>query len=95
MGILALLLFGLIAGAVAQLVMPGNDPGGSGFMGMLITIGVGIIGAFVGGFLGSVLGFGGITGFNLGSLALAIIGAVVFLAIWRAISGGGGRRHAV
>ena len=59
MGILALLLFGLIAGAVAQLLMPGNDPGGSGFMGLIVTIGVGIIGAFVGGFLGSLLGFGG------------------------------------
>ena len=94
MGILALLLFGLIAGAVAQLLMPGNDPGGSGFMGLIVTIGVGIIGAFVGGFLGSLLGFGGITGFNIGSLVLAIVGAIVFLAIWRAVSGGG-RRHAV
>ena len=94
MGILALLLFGLIAGAVAQLLMPGNDPGGSGFMGLIVTIGVGIIGAFVGGFLGSLLGFGGITGFNIGSLVIAIVGAVVFLAIWRAVSGGG-RRHAV
>ncbi len=94
MGILALLLFGLIAGAVAQLLMPGNDPGGSGFMGLIVTIGVGIIGAFVGGFLGSLLGFGGITGFNIGSLVIAIVGAIVFLAIWRAVSGGG-RRHAV
>lgn len=94
MGILALLLFGLIAGAVAQLLMPGDDPGGSGFMGLIVTVGVGIVGAFVGGFLGSFLGFGGITGFNIGSLVIAIVGAVIFLAIWRAVSGGG-RRHAV
>ncbi|MEO6045823.1 MAG: GlsB/YeaQ/YmgE family stress response membrane protein, partial [Tepidiformaceae bacterium] len=63
-------------------------------MGLIVTIGVGIIGAFVGGFLGSLLGFGGITGFNIGSLVIAIVGAIVFLAIWRAVSGGG-RRHAV
>ena len=92
MGILALILFGLIAGAIAQMLMPGDDPGGSGFMGMLITIGVGIIGSFVGGWLGSLLGFGGITGFNIGSLLIAIVGAVIFLAIWRAVSGGGRRR---
>ena len=96
MGILALLLFGLIAGAVARLLMPGPDPGGAGLMGLIVTIGIGIIGAFVGGFLGSLMGFGGITGFDIRSFALAILGAVVFLAVWRALSGGGrGRRHAL
>lgn len=88
MGIIAMLLFGLIAGAIAQLVMPGKDFGGRGMMGVLITIGVGIAGAFVGGFIGSALGLGGVTGFNFGSLLLAIAGAILFLAIWRAAAGG-------
>ncbi len=88
MGIVAMLLFGLIAGALAQAILPGKDFGGRGMMGVLITIGVGIAGAFVGGFIGSALGLGGVTGFNLGSLLLAIVGAIVFLAIWRAAAGG-------
>ncbi len=92
MGILAFLVFGLIAGAVAQMLMPGKDPGGSGFRGIVITIGIGILGAFVGGFIGSALRLGSVTGFNFGSFALAILGAVIFLAIWRAISGGSRRR---
>ena len=94
MGILALILFGLIAGAIAKLLMPGDDPGGSGAMGLIVTIAIGIIGSFVGGFLGSLLGFGGITGFDARSMIIAVVGAVVFLAIWRAVSGGGFRRTA-
>ena len=94
MGILALILFGLIAGAIAKLLMPGDDPGGSGAMGLIVTIAIGIIGSFVGGFLGSVLGFGGITGLDVRSMIIAVVGAVVFLAIWRAVSGGGLRRTA-
>ena len=85
MGIIALLIFGLIAGAIAQMVMPGPDFGGRGGMGILITIGVGIIGSFVGGLLGAAMGLGGITGFNLGSFLLAIAGAIVFLALWRSV----------
>jgi uncharacterized membrane protein YeaQ/YmgE (transglycosylase-associated protein family) len=88
MGILAFLVFGLIAGALAQMLMPGQDPGGRGLRGIAITIGIGILGAFVGGFIGSALGLGAVTGFNLGSFALAVLGAVVFLAIWRAVTRG-------
>ena len=88
MGIFALLVFGLIAGAAAQLLMPGPDFGGRGFSGVLITVGIGILGSFVGGWLGSVLGLGGVTGFNIGSLMLAIVGAVIFLAVWRAVTNG-------
>ncbi len=92
MGIIALLIFGLVVGAIAQLVMPGPDFGGRGAMGVAIAIGVGIVGSFVGGLIGSLVGLGGITGFNVGSLVLAIVGAVIFLALWRAIAGGR-RRH--
>ncbi len=91
MGILALLIFGLIAGALAQFLLPGGDPGGSGLKGIAITIGIGILGAFIGGFIGSALGFGAVTGFNFGSFALAVLGAILALVAWRAVSRGGQR----
>ncbi len=97
MGILTWILFGLLAGAVAQVIMPGDDPGGRGFMGWVITMIVGIVGAIVGGFVGAALGFGGVTGFNLGSFLIAVLGALIVLAIWRLIArqtGGGHRRLA-
>lgn len=94
MGILAFIIFGLIAGAVAQMLMPGPDPGGRGFKGIAITVGIGILGSFVGGLIGSVLGFGGVTGFNPGSFAIAILGAILFLAAWRAIAKNGSRSTA-
>jgi uncharacterized membrane protein YeaQ/YmgE (transglycosylase-associated protein family) len=55
-------------------------------MGIVFTVAVGIIGAFVGGWIGIQLGFGSITGFNPASLAIAILGAVVFLMILRAVA---------
>ena len=61
MSIIAWIVVGLIAGALGKLIMPGDDPGG-----IIVTILIGIVGAFVGGFLTSLLGFGGVTGFNLG-----------------------------
>jgi len=81
-GILAWIVFGLIAGAVAKMIAPGKDPGG-----WLITLAIGIAGAVVGGFLASLLGFGGVSGFNLGSLLVAIVGALVVLFIWRKVGG--------
>ena len=82
MGILAWIVFGLIAGAVAKMIAPGKDPGG-----WLITLAIGIAGAVVGGFLASLLGFGGVSGFNLGSLLVAIVGALVVLVVWRKVGG--------
>ncbi len=89
MGILTWLLFGLVAGAVAQLLFPGDDAGGGGVLGVMITIAVGVIGAFIGGFLGAALGLGSVTGFDLTSFLLAIGGAIIFLALWRAVAGRG------
>ena len=80
MGIFSWILMGLIVGLIAKFIMPGNDPGG-----FIITILLGIAGAFFGGYIGSVLGLGAVTGFNLGSLLLAVGGAVLLLIIYRRI----------
>ncbi|MGB3632933.1 MAG: GlsB/YeaQ/YmgE family stress response membrane protein [Rubrobacteraceae bacterium] len=83
MGILSWVIFGLIAGIVAKLVMPGRDPGGC-----IVTMLIGIAGAFLGGFLYElVTGRQQFMVFDLGSMALAIVGAVVILAIYRAVLG--------
>ena len=83
MNILTWILFGLIAGAVAKLIMPGKDPGGC-----LVTIVIGILGALLGGFLSTqLLGGGAVTGFNLRSFAIAILGSVVLLLIYRIFLG--------
>lgn len=87
MGILAWIIFGLLAGAIAQLILPGNDPGGGGFMGWAITMIIGIVGAIVGGFVGTALGFGDVDGFNLGSFLIAVLGALLVLVVWRLIAG--------
>lgn len=89
MGILAWIVFGLIAGMLAQVLVPGDDPGGGGFMGWLITMAIGILGAVIGGFIGTALGFGSVTGFNLGSLLIAILGGILVVLAWRMISRGG------
>lgn len=78
MGILSWIVFGLIAGIIAKVILPGRDPGG-----FIVTILIGIAGAFVGGYIGAALGFGGISGFNLGSLGTAVIGAILLLVLFR------------
>ena len=82
MGILTWIILGLIAGAIAKLVMPGDDPGG-----FIITILLGIAGALVGGFVASALGFGSVSGINFGSIAIAILGAILLLIVYRMIIG--------
>ena len=82
MGILSWIILGLVVGALARWIMPGRQSGG-----IIITILLGIAGAFVGGFIGSLLGFGSVTGFNLGSLVLAVIGALILLWAHRKIQG--------
>ncbi|MDA1183985.1 MAG: GlsB/YeaQ/YmgE family stress response membrane protein [Acidobacteria bacterium] len=71
-------LFGLVVGALAKLVMPGKDPGG-----ILITMGLGIAGAFVGSFAGRMLGFYG-PGDGAGFI-MSTLGAVALLYIYRRI----------
>jgi uncharacterized membrane protein YeaQ/YmgE (transglycosylase-associated protein family) len=79
------IIIGLIVGAVAKLLMPGRDPGG-----FIVTILLGIAGAFVGGWIGQQLGIGsteGVTSFDLGSLGLALLGAIILLALYRLVAG--------
>lgn len=78
MGILTWLILGLVVGVLAKFIMPGKDPGG-----FLVTILIGIAGAFIGGFIGSVAGLGDVTGFNLVSIGLATVGAMALLFVYR------------
>lgn len=83
MGLLGWLLLGLIAGALAQWLVPTQTRGGCG--GCLVTIIIGLVGAAVGGFIGTALGWGDVDSFDLRSMVLAVIGAVVVLLVLRAV----------
>ena len=88
MGLIAWIVLGLIAGLIAKAIMPGKDPGGC-----IITIIIGVVGALLGGFLSTLLGFGGLAGgLDWRNLVIATIGAIVLLAIWRMIRGNRTRR---
>ncbi len=78
MGIISLGVMGFLVGLIARALMPGKDA-----MGFFRTVLLGIVGAFLGGFIGSLLGFGSFTGFNLRSLILAVIGAMILLLIFK------------
>ena len=76
MGILTWILFGLVVGVIAKLLMPGRDPGG-----FIVTILLGIAGALFGGFIGRAMG---LYGENQGAgWIMSILGAIVLLAIYR------------
>jgi len=81
MGIIWTLLIGLVAGALAKLIMPGRDPGG-----ILVTMLLGVAGAFVAGFLGRAFGWYSEVGEGPGMIA-AIVGALILLAGYRAVVG--------
>jgi uncharacterized membrane protein YeaQ/YmgE (transglycosylase-associated protein family) len=72
MGILTWILLGLVAGALAKWIMPGPDPGG-----WIVTILIGI---------GGALGFGGVSGFNIGSILIAVLGALILLFAYRKLA---------
>jgi uncharacterized membrane protein YeaQ/YmgE (transglycosylase-associated protein family) len=80
MGIVSWILFGLLAGILAKFVMPGDDGGG-----FIKTTLLGVVGAIVGGFIGTRLGFGDVTGFNVRSFAIASAGAVLVLWLYRMV----------
>jgi uncharacterized membrane protein YeaQ/YmgE (transglycosylase-associated protein family) len=74
------IIVGLVAGALAKFIMPGDDPGG-----FIVTILLGVAGAIVGGFLASLIGIGG--GGFIWTTIIATIGAIILLAIYRAFAG--------
>ncbi|HJS47117.1 MAG TPA: GlsB/YeaQ/YmgE family stress response membrane protein [Gemmatimonadales bacterium] len=69
---------GLIAGALGKWIMPGKDPGG-----IVVTILLGIGGALLGGWIGSMLGIGTVNSFSIGSILLAVAGALILLFLYR------------
>jgi uncharacterized membrane protein YeaQ/YmgE (transglycosylase-associated protein family) len=89
MGIIAFIILGLLAGIIAKALIPGDDPGG-----FIITTIIGIVGALLGGFLAAAI-FGGDPldeFFDISTWITAIIGSIILLLIYRAITG---RRTAV
>jgi len=80
MDVVLMILFGLIAGAIAKMLMPGRDPGG-----IVITILLGIAGSLLGGFLFNAMGIGG--GARYAGLIGSVIGALILLFLYRAFQG--------
>lgn len=86
MGLLSWIILGGLAGWLASIIMKKNAS-----MGILANIAVGIIGAFIGGFIVNLLGGGSVTGFNLESFLIALLGSVVLLAIINLLTKGKSR----
>ena len=89
MGIIAFLILGLLAGAIAKAIIPGNDPGG-----IIVTMIIGVVGALLGGFLAAALfdaqpmdEF-----FDISTWLAAIVGSVILLLLYRAVTGNRGSR---
>lgn len=80
MGIFSWIILGLIAGVLAKLIMPGKDGGG-----FFITTGLGVAGAFVGGWIGSFFGLGSMSGLNIGSILTATAGAFLILFVYKQV----------
>jgi uncharacterized membrane protein YeaQ/YmgE (transglycosylase-associated protein family) len=89
MGFLGWIVLGLLAGAIAKLIMPGDDPGG-----IIVTMLIGIVGAVIGGFLGSLIFGIGLENFwSLRTWIVAIIGSLILLGLYRLIVGRRTVRH--
>lgn len=80
MGILAWIVFGLLAGAIAKFILPGSDPGG-----IIVTMLIGVVGGVLGGWISSAFGGSGVSGFNLSSFVWAVIGTLVLLVVYRLV----------
>ncbi|NIP78775.1 MAG: GlsB/YeaQ/YmgE family stress response membrane protein [Gemmatimonadetes bacterium] len=79
MNVLTWVALGLLAGGLAKLIVPGKDPGGC-----LVTVVIGVLGALIGGGLGTtVFHWGTVTGFDLRSLGIAVAGSVLLLLVFR------------
>lgn len=84
MGIIAFLILGLLAGAIAKAILPGDDPGG-----IIVTMGIGVVGALLGGFLaGALTGVNPVNEFwSLSTWLAAIVGSIILLLIYRLVTG--------
>ena len=82
MGIISWIIFGLLAGLIAKAIMPGKNP-----QGCIITIILGVLGAMVGGYIGTPIGWGTVKGFDLRSFGLAVGGALLLLFIYQGLKG--------
>jgi uncharacterized membrane protein YeaQ/YmgE (transglycosylase-associated protein family) len=87
MGIIAWIVLGLLAGMIAKAIVPGQDPGG-----VIVTALIGMAGAVIGGLIAEWAGFEGLENFfELRTWIIAILGSLLLLALYRAVTGG---RHA-
>ncbi|MFD5522474.1 GlsB/YeaQ/YmgE family stress response membrane protein [Streptomyces sp. NPDC127066] len=92
MGVIAWILIGLLAGAIAKLLLPGKDPGG-----IIVTMLIGVAGGLLGGWLGKVVfGVDSIDGFfDLSTWIAAIAGSLILLVLYRVLTGNSrSHRHA-
>ncbi|MEG0010121.1 GlsB/YeaQ/YmgE family stress response membrane protein [Aeromonas lusitana] len=80
MGFITWIVLGLIVGILAKWIMPGKDGGG-----FFMTVILGVIGAMVGGYVSTLLGMGTVTGFNLSSILIATVGALIVLFIYNKV----------
>ncbi|PPA31312.1 GlsB/YeaQ/YmgE family stress response membrane protein [Aeromonas jandaei] len=80
MGFITWIILGLLVGMLAKWIMPGRDGGG-----FFMTALLGIVGAMVGGYMGTLLGLGSVTGFNISSIAIATVGALIVLFVFNKI----------
>ncbi|EOD56032.1 GlsB/YeaQ/YmgE family stress response membrane protein [Aeromonas molluscorum] len=78
MGFFSWIVLGLIVGILAKWIMPGKDGGG-----FIMTVVLGVVGAMVGGYVSTLLGMGTVTGFNLPSLVIAVVGALLVLFVYK------------
>jgi uncharacterized membrane protein YeaQ/YmgE (transglycosylase-associated protein family) len=86
MGIIGFLILGLLAGAIAKAILPGDDPGG-----IFVTMLIGMVGAVVGGLIASALNVGDLDSFfDIGTWIIAILGSLLLLVLYRVVTG---RRH--
>lgn len=89
MGIIAWIVLGLLAGAIAKALLPGDDPGG-----FFVTLAIGIAGAVIGGLIADAVGFEGLGSFfDLRTWILAVAGSVVLLLLIRVVARPKGHRH--
>lgn len=83
MGIIGWIVLGLVAGAIAKAILPGDDPGG-----IIVTMLIGIVGAVIGGLIASALDIGDLDEFfDVGTWLIAIAGSLLLLVIYRAVVG--------